>query len=192
METTDIIGNRCKQLVNFTIFIFVLAYMLFNEKIIVNAQEVGEGDFQLLCILTYAEAAGEPEDGQVSVAATVLNRVEDSSFPENISNVIFQDGAFACTHNGNIYLGNKALTYGDIPEETVQAVQRALNGEDPTVELLANEASQFGYDVDYYSAGGALYFYNPAHCSGRALAQRENIQVQSSIGNHIFYKVWDN
>lgn len=47
----------------------------------------------LPCIIS-AEARGEPYIGQVAVGAVVLNRVESSSFPDSISGVVYQPGAF--------------------------------------------------------------------------------------------------
>ena len=80
-----------------------------------------------------AEARGEPYIGQVAVGAVVLNRVESSSFPDSISGVVYQPGAFTAITDGQI---NEAVT-----ESARRAAQEALNGSDPT--------------------GGALYYYNP-------------------------------
>ena len=59
-------------------------------------------DHRLLSRLVYAEARGETYKGQVAVAAVVLNRVASASFPNTISGVIFQSGAFSCVSNGSI------------------------------------------------------------------------------------------
>ena len=90
-------------------------------------------DHRLLSKLVYAEARGESYKGQVAVAAVVLNRVESSSFPNTISGVIYQSGAFSCVSNGSI---------NNTPDSTaIRAALDALNGWDPT--------------------GGCLYYYNP-------------------------------
>jgi N-acetylmuramoyl-L-alanine amidase len=90
-------------------------------------------DHRLLSRLVYAEARGETYKGQVAVAAVVLNRVASASFPNTISGVIFQSGAFSCVSNGSI---------NNTPDSTaVRAALDALNGWDPT--------------------GGCLYYYNP-------------------------------
>ena len=90
-------------------------------------------DHRLLSKLVYAEARGESYKGQVAVAAVVLNRVASASFPNTISGVIYQSGAFSCVSNGSI---NKT------PDSTaIRAALDALNGWDPT--------------------GGCLYYYNP-------------------------------
>ena len=90
-------------------------------------------DHRLLSRLVYAEARGETYKGQVAVAAVVLNRVASASFPNTISGVIYQSGAFSCVSNGSI---------NNTPDSTaIRAALDALNGWDPT--------------------GGCLYYYNP-------------------------------
>ena len=91
------------------------------------------GDAYLLARLIYAEARGEPYTGQVAVGAVVLNRVKSSSFPNTISGVIYQAGAFDVVSDGQINL---------TPNSTAtRAAQDALNGWDPTY--------------------GCLFYYNP-------------------------------
>ena len=60
----------------------------------------GSGDVDLLARLISAEARGEPYEGQVAVGAVVLNRVKHASFPNSISGVIYQSGAFSCLYDG--------------------------------------------------------------------------------------------
>ena len=91
-------------------------------------------DHRLLSKLVYAEARGEPYKGQVAVAAVVLNRVKSSSFPNTISGVIYQKGAFSCVTDGQINLTPDS--------DSIRAAKDALNGWDPT--------------------GGCLYYYNPS------------------------------
>lgn len=89
----------------------------------------------LLGKLVYAEARGEPYDGKVAVAAVVLNRVRSASFPNSISGVIYQSGAFSVVANGQISLSPDA--------DSLKAAKDALAGADPT--------------------GGCLFFYNPQY-----------------------------
>ena len=90
-------------------------------------------DHRLLAKCVHAEARGEPYKGQVAVAAVVLNRVASSSFPNTVSGVIYQSGAFTCVDNGSI---------NNTPDSScIRAALDALNGWDPT--------------------GGCLYYYNP-------------------------------
>ena len=88
----------------------------------------------LLAHLINGEARGESYTGQVAVGAVVLNRVRSSSFPNTISGVIYQPGAFTAVSDGQI---NKPVV-----QSCVNAARDAMNGWDPS--------------------GGALYYYNPA------------------------------
>ena len=87
----------------------------------------------LLARVVYGEARGEPYTGQVAVAAVVLNRVKSSKFPNTISGVVYQNGAFDAVSDGQINM---------TPDETAKkAAQDALNGWDPSY--------------------GAIYYFNP-------------------------------
>ncbi len=101
-------------------------------------------DLWLLAKLIAAEARGENYRGQVAVGAVVLNRVSHSSFPDSISGVIYQKGAFDCVRDSN---------WNVSPTETAKkAATEALNGWDPT--------------------GGAIYYYNPKTASNKWIRSR--------------------
>lgn len=106
-------------------------------------------NLDLLARLVYAEARGEPYLGQVAVAAVVLNRVEHASFPNTISGVIYQSGAFDVVADGQINLTPDA--------QAVRAAQDALNGWDPT--------------------GGCIYYYNPARTTSSWIYSRTVMTV---------------
>ena len=90
-------------------------------------------NLNLLSRLVYSEARGETYTGQVAVAAVVPNRVRSSSFPNTISGVIYERGAFDAVSDGQINLS---------PDSTARkAAQDALNGWDPSY--------------------GAIYYFNP-------------------------------
>lgn len=90
-------------------------------------------DLNLLARIVYAEARGEVYAGQVAIAAVVLNRVKNSSFPNSIAGVIYQPGAFTAVSDGQINMS---------PDSTARkAAQDALNGWDPTY--------------------GSIYYFNP-------------------------------
>lgn len=151
-------------------------------------------EFQDRCRLTYAESGLEDEIGQVAVAATILNRQYSSEFHADGDFYNVMNNGFSSVRNGEIYIMTSnpyVLYYEDVPERTIRATERALNGEDPTEQLLWEEAVRLGLDPEVYAAGGAKYFYNPNVCSEAALAERANIKCKVQIGNHVFYKVWD-
>ena len=105
------------------------------------------GDLYLLARLISAEARGEPYVGQVAVGAVVLNRVEHPSFPNSISGVIYQPGAFSCLDDGQF---DKPIA-----ESAWRAAREAMNGYDPS--------------------GGALYYFNPATATSKWIWSRPAI-----------------
>ncbi len=101
-------------------------------------------DIYLLAKVIAAEARGESYTGQVAVGAVVLNRVQHSSFPDSISGVVYQAGAFSAVTDSN---------WNVAPNDTSRKAARdAINGWDPT--------------------GGAIYYYNPAKTSNRWIRSR--------------------
>ena len=101
-------------------------------------------NLNLLARLVYGEARGETYTGQVAVAAVVLNRVKSSSFPNTISGVIYQSGAFDAVSDGQINM---------TPDSTAKkAAQDALNGWDPSY--------------------GAIYYFNPSTATNKWIWSR--------------------
>lgn len=98
-----------------------------------TSSSTSNSDLNLLARLVYAEARGEPYSGQVAVAAVVLNRVKNSSFPNSVAGVIYQRGAFSVVDDGQINLTPNQTAYS--------AARDAINGWDPTY--------------------GAIYYFNP-------------------------------
>ncbi|SDC88255.1 N-acetylmuramoyl-L-alanine amidase [Paenibacillus sp. UNCCL117] len=106
-------------------------------------------DLKLMANAVHGEARGEPYIGQVAVAAVILNRVKSSSFPNTVSGVIFQPGAFTAVADGQIWLE---------PNETsFKAVQDAVNGSDPT--------------------GGCLYYFNPVTATSKWIWTRPQVKT---------------
>lgn len=106
-------------------------------------------DVYLLAKVIEAEARGEGYTGQVAVGAVILNRVDHSSFPDSISGVVYQSGAFDCVYDSN---------WGVEPSSTAKkAANDAINGWDPT--------------------GGAIYYYNPAKTSNKWIRSRPVVTV---------------
>lgn len=111
----------------------------------------------LLAKLVAAEAGNEPVEGQVAVAAVVVNRVRHAGFPKTVTDVIQERGQFKAVELGRV---EKLVP----SPETLAAVDRALRGEDPT--------------------HGALFFYNPA--KSVALDFWRTRPVTVVIGGHNF------
>ena len=70
------------------------------KKLGVSFSSSGSSDVDLLARVIYGEARGEEYIGQVAVGAVVLNRVASPSFPNTISGVIYQAGAFDAVSDG--------------------------------------------------------------------------------------------
>lgn len=81
-------------------------------------------EVELLARIVSAEARNEPYQGQVAVAAVVLNRVEEDGFGDSIEEVIFAKGQFQPVRNGSIHRTPVESAY--------DAAWDALNGNDPT------------------------------------------------------------
>ncbi|GAA0701855.1 cell wall hydrolase [Paraclostridium ghonii] len=119
------------------------SYKIENNKFVSNGKEdksepkevisITNDELYLLSKLVSSEARGESYEGQVAVAAVVINRVLDSRFPDNIKDVIYQKNAFSVVNNGEIYK--------DPTDSAYKAAREALYGSDPT--------------------RGAIYFWNP-------------------------------
>lgn len=93
-------------------------------------------ELDLLARLITAEANNQPNQAKVAVGAVVVNRVQDSRFPNTISGVIYERSGgyyqFTPVENGMI---NKPAS-----EQAKAAAYEALHGSDPT--------------------NGALYFFD--------------------------------
>lgn len=115
----------------------------------VNVPEgFSQNDIQLMANAVYGEARGEPYEGQVAVAAVILNRVESSTFPNSVAGVIFEPRAFTAVADGQIWL---------TPNETArQAVLDAINGWDPS--------------------GNATYYFNPDTATSAWIWSRPQIK----------------
>lgn len=116
-------------------------------------------DIQLMARAINGEARGEPYEGQVAVGAVILNRVKHSQFPNTVSGVIYQSGAFTAVSDGQI---NSA-----IPEDSTvyKAAQDAKNGWDPT--------------------SGCIYYFNPSTATNKWIWSRPLVKT---IGKHRFCK----
>lgn len=116
-------------------------------------------DIQLMARAINGEARGEPYEGQVAVGAVILNRVKDSRFPNTISGVIYQPGAFTAVADGQI---NSAISENST---VYKAARDAMNGWDPT--------------------NGCVYYFNPSTATNKWIWSRPLVKT---IGKHRFCK----
>ena len=102
----------------------------------------------LLARIISAEGRGESYTGQVAIGAVILNRIEHPSFPDTLSGVIYQPGAFTAVTDGQFNQPVASSCY--------DAARDALNGWDPS--------------------GGAIYYYNPSKTSNQWIRSRPVIK----------------
>ncbi len=101
-------------------------------------------NLNLLARVIYGESRGEPYTGQVAVGAVVMNRIKSSSFPNTLSGVVYQSGAFDAVKDGQVNL---------TPNSTaIKAAQDAMNGWDPSY--------------------GAIYYFNPSTATNKWIWSR--------------------
>lgn len=148
---------------NFTIvisiFLIIFLINILEAENISYAASSGTSDIQLMARAINGEAGGEPYEGQVAVGAVILNRVKDSKFPNSISGVIYQPGAFTAVSDGQI---NQPIKEGST---VYKAAQDAKNGWDPT--------------------GGCIYYFNPQTATNKWIWSRPHVKT---IGKHRFCK----
>lgn len=101
-------------------------------------------EMDLLARAVYSEARGEPFQGQIAVAAVILNRVEHPDYPNTISGVIFEPWAFTAVNDGQFWFTPNATAYA--------AAEEALAGNDPS--------------------GGAIFYYNPVTATNQWIRTR--------------------
>jgi N-acetylmuramoyl-L-alanine amidase len=92
-----------------------------------------QAEINLLARMISAEGRGEPYEGQVAIGAVIVNRMNHPSFPDTLSAVLYQDGAFTALVDGQF---NEPIA-----ESAYSAARDALNGWDPS--------------------GGAVFYHNP-------------------------------
>jgi N-acetylmuramoyl-L-alanine amidase len=125
-----------------------------------GVQKLRQSDLDLLARLVSAESAGEPFTGQVAVAATILNRLQDKRYPKTIPGIVYQIDfgryQYSPVLDGRINQPATASAY--------RAVRKALSGCDPS--------------------NGATGFYNPAKTTSRWVRSHPTTAV---IGGHVFF-----
>jgi N-acetylmuramoyl-L-alanine amidase len=127
--------------------------------------EVSESDIESLMRIVEAEAGGEDINGKILVADVVINRVKSSSFPDTVTEVVYQKTRnitqFSPVSNGSI----NSVT---ISSDTREAVYSALCG---------NDISK-----------GALYFMARKYSEPQSVIWFDtNLNFLFTYGNHDFF-----
>jgi len=112
-----------------------------------------------MAVAIYFEARGEDIDGQIMVAEVIMNRINDTRWPDNACDVVAQPHQFSFYDDGR----------SNIPRD-MEAYTTAV--------LIAQEAS-----MGEHLGTGALYYH---HITAQP-AWRHRLQFVGIVGSHIFY-----
>ena len=115
-----------------------------DPSLIGNSVEATTDEIDLLERVVAAEARGEPYEGQVAVAAVVLNRYEREGGRLTLTQILTSENQFASPYEG------------EVPSSVKNAVADALAGYDPTISLVRYDNSKPRQVAGY----GALYFHS--------------------------------
>lgn len=119
------------------------------KKYTLNIEEM-----DILAKVIYSESRGEPYKGQVAVGAVVMNRIQSSQFPNNIKDVVFQNGAFTAVSDGQYWLTPNQTAY--------LAALDAVRGWDPT--------------------NNSIYYFNPDTATSAWIWSRpQNLKIGKHI-----------
>lgn len=119
-------------------------------------------DYEVLTRIVQAESGGCDTKGRILIANVIFNRVRSDEFPDTITDVVYQKSQFSPVADGS-------LKTCKVTPETIEAVDRALAGED-------------------YSEG-ALYFMNRKLSSSRNVRWFDrNLTYLFQYDRHEFFK----
>ena len=141
----------------------LIDYQFMEKRRIID---LTEEDYDNLLKIVEAEAGCEDEDGKLFVANVVINRVQDSAFPDSVTKVIYQREQGITQFSP---ISNGRFDQVTVSEETYRAVERALTGEN--------------------NAKGALYFVARDYAESKKMAWfDENLTFLFTHGGHEFFK----
>ena len=122
---------------------------------------ITEDEYQVLLQIVEAETPCEDVIGKLMVANVVLNRLETGVWGNTISDVVFARGQFEPVSNGSIFWVTPS-------EETLEAVERAMGGED------VSQGAMYFMARILASSGGVRWF-------------DKNLQFLYEYGGHEFF-----
>lgn len=141
----------------------VISYEVIEKEF---CYDISEEDYEVLLRIVEAEAGGEDIEGKMLVAGVVMNRVASEDFPDTVKEVVFQRSEnsvqFSPAYSGRYYTVV-------VSEETIEAVNRVLEGEDISCGALyfaarkrADSENMRWFDEELtflFSHGGHEFFY---------------------------------
>lgn len=171
-EAFTIAGGKEEQTLQVTSFLGVSKETISEQRVLIknkmtreNEIKVTQSEYDNLLRIVEAEAGGEDLIGKMLVANVVLNRVKNEKFPDTINEVIFQENngvaQFSPVSDGRFYSV-------EISQQTVEAVNKVLQGEDNSMGALyfaarksANEKYMQWFDENLnrlFAYGGHEFF----------------------------------
>ena len=118
-----------------------------------------------LAVAIFFEARAEPIDGMAAVANVIINRVEDSRYPDTVCDVVWEPKQFSFTHDG--------LT--DDPEAHTGHQDKIAWVTSQEVAKAALRGDLLGISSTHYHARKVLPFW------------ANHYTKDGSVGEHIFY-----
>ena len=133
------------------------------DDLVANRAAATTGDEQGDCLATsvYYESKGEPLNGQLAVAQTIVNRTTSGRFPDSVCGVVRQPGQFSFIHHGDM----------PTPPRDSGAWKRAV-----AIATIARDG------VWKQIAPAALFFH-----ARRVSPGWGKVRV-AELGNHIFFR----
>ena len=98
-----------------------------RAKLIANLGPVAidTTDDVLLAALVQCEAGNQPYEGQLAVAAVVMNRVRSGAYPNTVAGVIYASGQFGPAGSGKV----EAQVAAGVKDSCLQAAHEAISGQ---------------------------------------------------------------
>jgi len=127
-----------------------------------SSTRMSDEDYETLLAIVEAEAGGEDTKGRILVANVIFNRMNDDRFPNTVTEIVWEKVSdvpqFTPTADGRI----NTVT---VSEETREAVNRAIDGEDYSQGALffvaKEEAEQ--YNVQWFESELKKLFKHGTH-----------------------------
>lgn len=129
---------------------------------LVERTKMSDGDYETLLMIVEAESGGEDIKGRILVANVILNRVASDIFPDNVTDVVWQESGgspqFTPTVDGRIH----TVEVSDITRE---AVNRAIDGEDYSQGALFFMEKRYSEDknVNWFDSSLQFLFQHGVH-----------------------------
>lgn len=121
-------------------------------------------DMELLASIVFAEANLESDFGQQLVVVTVLNRLHNGQWGDDIESVIFSPSQFCGVSNPR---------FGHYTEQNMDNAQQAV---------------QRWYEGEYDGLKDVLYFHAHTMVDTKSYIARWNMEIVLVVGNHTFTK----